>query len=113
MERPRILLVVAPSRPECERTALAFGVDVEANLNRIRLISSLRALMGWSEGTAFISLGRMFWPHADHSALYLALSALTRSGHLRAADDRDLVPLRAPHLPMALITTTASAGGMQ
>ncbi|WP_457659501.1 hypothetical protein [Sinorhizobium medicae] len=95
MERPRILLVVAPSRPECIRTAQAFGIDVEANLNRIRLISTLYGLLGWQDGTAFISLGRMFWPLPGRHPLYLALTSLERCGHFRAAADRDLAPLRA------------------
>lgn len=100
MERPRILLVVAPSRPECIRTAQAFGIDVEANLNRIRLISTLYGLLGWHEGTAFISLGRMFWPLPGRHPLYLALTSLERCGHFRAADERDLAPLRAPVVPV-------------
>lgn len=94
MERPHILLVVAPSRQECLRTATAFGIDVETNLNRIRLISTLHALLGWNEGTAFISLGRLFWPLTGRHPLYLALTSLERCGHFRVATDRDLAPLR-------------------
>lgn len=97
MERPRILLVVAPSRPECLRTAEAFGIDVEAHANQVRLICTLQGLLGWHEGTAFISLGRMFWPLPGRHPLYLALTSLERCGHLRAADERDLAPLRAAH----------------
>ncbi|KSV64075.1 hypothetical protein N185_35500 [Sinorhizobium sp. GW3] len=94
MERPRILLIVAPSRPECIRTAQAFEIDVEAHLNQIRLICTLHGLLGWNEGTAFISLGRLFWPMPGRHPLYLALTSLERSGHFRAANDHDLAPLR-------------------
>lgn len=95
MERPRILLVVAPSRPDCIRTGHAFGIDVEANLNHVRLICTLRGLLGWNEGTAFISLGRLFWPMPGRHPLYLALTSLERCGHFRAANEDDLSPLRA------------------
>lgn len=95
MERPRILLVVAPSRPECIRTAEAFDIDVDAHLNQIRMIYTLHGLLGWNQGTAFISLGRLFWPLPRPHPLYLALTSLERCGHFRAANEHDLGPLRA------------------
>jgi len=107
MERPRILLVVAPSRPECIRTAQAFEIDLEAHLNQVRLICTLRGLLGWNEGTAFISLGRLFWPLPGRHPLYLALTSLERCGHFLAANDDDLAPLRVSP-PCAHFTAPAA-----
>ncbi len=90
-ERTRLLLVVAPTKIECHRTAVEFGLDF-LKVDRMRFISNAYHLRGWSRGTAFIAHAdqRSRWPEA----LDLALTALTLSGQLRIAGERDLAELR-------------------
>lgn len=87
--RTRILLIVAPSITECYKTAKEFELDM-LHVGEMRCISNPYHLRGWSRGTPFIALNRARWPEP----LDMALHALTMTGQLRIANDRDLDPLR-------------------
>lgn len=88
-KRVKILLIVAPSKMECYATAKAFGLDL-LKVEHMRFISNPYHLRGWSRGTPFITKDRARFP-AD---LDQVLQALTMSGQLRMANDRDLAELR-------------------
>lgn len=93
-EQPRLLLVVAPTKMECHRTAKEFGLDF-LKVERMRFISDPYHLRGWSRGTPFIALHRNRWPEQLDQALH----ALTVKGQLRVANDRDLDELRDDFVP--------------
>lgn len=94
MDRLRLLLVVAPSKLECHRTAKEFRLDF-LKVERMRFISDPYHLRGWSRGTPFIALHRDRWPEKLDQALH----ALTVMGQLRIANDRDLDELREDFMP--------------
>jgi len=88
-EKVKLLLIVAPTKLGCHATAKEFGLDF-LKVDRMRFISNPYHLRGWSRGTPFIALNRSVWPEL----LDKALDALTMSGQLRIANDRDLAELR-------------------
>lgn len=88
-EPPRLLLVVAPSKMECHRTAQEFGLDF-SKVEQMRFISDPYHLRGWSRGTPFIALRRDRWPEKLDQVLH----ALTVMGQLRVANEGDLDALR-------------------
>ncbi|MEH6691305.1 MAG: hypothetical protein V7774_08995 [Pseudorhizobium pelagicum] len=94
MDRPCLLLVVAPSKLECHRTAKQFRLDFR-KVERMRFISDPYHLRGWSRGTPFIALHRDRWPEQLDQALH----ALTMMGQLRIANDCDLDELREDFMP--------------
>ncbi|MBO0142279.1 hypothetical protein JZX87_14020 [Agrobacterium sp. Ap1] len=87
-EKVKLLLIVAPTKLECHATAKEFSLDF-LKVDRMRFISNPYHLRGWSRGTPFIALNRSVWPEL----LDKALDALTMSGQLRIANDRDLSEL--------------------
>jgi hypothetical protein len=88
-ERTRILLIVGANIVECYRTARVFRLDL-SKVGQMRCVTRPLALRSWSRGTPFIALNRESWPEA----LDRTLDALTHSGQLRIASDRDLQDLR-------------------
>ncbi|MFC5760544.1 hypothetical protein [Rhizobium sp. GCM10022189] len=88
-ERTRILLIVGSNIVECHRTARAFGLDL-TKVGSMRTVTRPYALRSWSRGTPFIALNRDSWPET----LDRALDALTRTGQLRIANEKDLEDLR-------------------
>lgn len=84
-ERTRILLIVAPDIVQCYRTAREFGLDL-LQVGDMRCVTKPHLLRGWTRATPFIALNRDRWPEE----LDMALAALTRTGQLRIATDRDL-----------------------
>lgn len=88
-EKARLLLVVAPTKLECHATAKEFGFDF-LKVDRMRFISNPCHLRGWSRGTPFVALNRSRWPQE----LDAVLDALTMSGQLRIANDRDIAEMR-------------------
>ncbi|WP_051776825.1 hypothetical protein [Pseudorhizobium pelagicum] len=93
-EQQRLLLVVAPNKMECHRTATDFNLDF-LKVERMRFISDPYHLRGWSRGTPFIALHRDRWPEPLDQALH----ALTVMGQLRIANDQDLAELRDDFVP--------------
>ncbi|APO74249.1 hypothetical protein AM571_CH01414 [Rhizobium etli 8C-3] len=85
----RILLIVAPSKPECFSTAKAFELDMQ-HVGEMRFVSNPYHLRGWSRGTPFIALHRERWPENLDDALH----ALTVAGQLRIANEKDLKHLK-------------------
>lgn len=102
----RILLVVAPSQIECFRTVQHFDIDLTVHAGELRYISRPYSLIGWSRGTPFITRDRDHWSTETGIALDQALWALTRSGQLRIAGERDLAPLRSIFMAASLSKTT-------
>ncbi len=97
-DRPRILLVIAPSFNECRHTAIAFDLDFD-KAEHFRFLHRVPQLRGWSQGTPFIALRRDRWPEELDNTLH----ALQVKGQLRIATDRDLAELvkAGPALPAA------------
>ena len=91
---PRILLIVAPSLVECNRTAAAFDLDLMC-LDRMRCVTSAYHLRGWSAGTPFVAINRQTWGRNPQAIeLDQALDACIATGRLRIAGERDLDDLR-------------------
>ena len=89
--RPRILLIVAPSKMECHRAAKSFGLSF-LRVEMMRFISNAYHLRGWSAGTPFITSERASWSTRAGVDLDQALDILTLRGRLRIANDADLAP---------------------
>jgi hypothetical protein len=90
--KTRVVLVVAPSVMERHRTLRAFGLDPRRD--GIRYVDKAYGLRGWSRGTAYLALHPENWSTLEGIALDQALGALTRSGQLRIANEKDLIQLK-------------------
>ncbi|KQV27584.1 hypothetical protein ASC97_04180 [Rhizobium sp. Root1203] len=90
--KTRVVLVVAPSVMERHRTLRAFGLD--PSRDGIRYVEKAYGLRGWSRGTPYLALHTENWSTIEGIALDQALGALTRSGQLRIANEKDLAQLK-------------------
>ncbi len=101
-ERPKILLIIAPSLFECYHTARAHGLE-PGRIQNFRNITKALDLRGVRPGTPFISNNRDSWP-ATHAGFDLdrALETLQRTGRVRIAQPDDLEACRMPDAPAAL-----------
>lgn len=90
--KTKVVLIVAPDVLQRAATLAAFGLD--ASRDGLRYIDKAYSLRGWSRGTAYLAMDCSTWSSARGVDLDRALTALTRSGQLRVANERDLAPLR-------------------
>lgn len=88
----RVVLIVAPDVLQRAATLEAFGLD--AAKDGLRYIDKAYSLRGWSRGTAYLAIQPECWSSPKGIELDQVLTALTRNGHLRIANERDLAPLR-------------------
>ncbi|MFK0330686.1 hypothetical protein ACIQUB_06140 [Rhizobium sp. NPDC090275] len=88
----RVVLIVAPDVLQRAETLRAF--DLDASKDGLRFIDKAYSLRGWSRGTAYLAIQPGRWSTPRGVELDQALTALTRSGQLRIANERDLASLR-------------------
>lgn len=88
----RVVLIVAPDVLQRAETLRTFGLDPARD--GLRYIDKAYSLRGWSRGTAYLAIRPGQWSTPRGIELDQVLTALTRSGQLRIANERDLAPLR-------------------
>jgi len=73
-------------------TLEAFGLD--PSREGLRYIDKAHSLRGWSRGTAYLAMNSGTWSTDRGIELDRVLTALTRNGQLRIANERDLDQLK-------------------
>jgi len=100
-ERPRVLLIIAPSLFECYHAARAHGLE-PGRIQNFRNITKAADLRGIRTGTAFITANRSSWPATQAGFdLDRMLETLQRTGTVRIAQSDDLDACRMPDTPLA------------
>lgn len=88
----KVVLIVGPTVSERAATLKAFGLD--PSRDGLRYIDKAYSLRGWSRGTAYLAMNSGTWSTDRGIELDRVLTALTRSGQLRIANERDLDHLK-------------------
>lgn len=91
-KKTKVILIVAPGVMERAETLKAFGLD--ASREGLRYIDKAYGLRGWSRGTAYLAMNSGTWSTERGVELDQVLTALTRKGDLRIANERDLAHLK-------------------